>query len=151
MKSNVEQLVEGIVSDNTQFINGNVAEYLLNNAENMEFGWYEFLTTEEIEEFENDSKRQEELIAEVTEFINDNFNYEMKDDDEEEEEQTYDIRFDDEQDSESKSFSENLEYCKMYIKTNNSSNDETFKKYKGGTATIVCNETEEDIETITIQ
>lgn len=153
MKSSIYQLTAGVVEDNRNYINGNAAEYLLNNAENEEFGWQWYLTSKEALDFDMNDETRKKHIEEITEFIKENFDYEVGniEDEEEDEELTYDIRFDDENDSETKGFEESIEYCKMYIKTNNSSNNETFAQFAGGTATIVCNETEEDIETIIIK
>jgi hypothetical protein len=53
----------------------NVAEYLILNAQSAENGYLEYLTDEEIEDFENSLKRREELEKEVEGFINDNFDF----------------------------------------------------------------------------
>ncbi len=58
---------------------------------------------------------------------------------------TYDVRFNDEEDSNSKGFRESFEYCKQYIEMYNGSNHSYFADYKGGTVSIVCNETGETI------
>jgi len=58
---------------------------------------------------------------------------------------TYDVRFNDEEDSNSKGFRESLEYCKQYIEMYNGSNHSYFADYKGGTVSIVCNETGETV------
>lgn len=64
---------------------------------------------------------------------------------------TYDIHFNDEESSNNKGFRESLEYCKQYIEMHNGTNDSYFEDYKGGTVSVVCNETgktvhEEDIK-----
>lgn len=56
----------------------NVAEYLILTAQSEENGYFSYLTEEEIEEFENDSKRREELENEVESFINENFNFDFE-------------------------------------------------------------------------
>lgn len=76
MKNSVLTLTEAHVSDSKQYINGNVAEHLINETQSMEFGYYFFLTDEEIESFEKDAEKRAELIEEVESFINENFNYE---------------------------------------------------------------------------
>lgn len=58
---------------------------------------------------------------------------------------TYDVVFNDATDSNTKGFNESLEYCKDYIKAHNGSNHSYFADYKGGTASIVCNETDETV------
>ena len=54
---------------------------------------------------------------------------------------TYDIHFNDSENSNSKGFKESLDYCKNYILQNNGSNISYFSDYKGGTVSVVCNET----------
>jgi hypothetical protein len=56
---------------------------------------------------------------------------------------TYDVLFSDAENSNNKGFRETLEYCQQYIKANNGTNNSYFADYKGGTVSIVCNETEE--------
>lgn len=58
---------------------------------------------------------------------------------------TYDVEFNDENDSNSKGWQESYEYCKNYIDTNNGTNESYFADYKGGVVSIVCNETEETV------
>lgn len=58
---------------------------------------------------------------------------------------TYDVHFNDNNDSNNKGFSETLEYCKHYIRHNNGTNESYFADYKGGTVSIVCNETGETV------
>lgn len=58
---------------------------------------------------------------------------------------TYDVVFDDENDSNSKGWQESYEYCLDYIKQHNGTNESYFADYKGGVVSIVCNETEETV------
>lgn len=58
---------------------------------------------------------------------------------------TYDVHFNDANDSNSKSFNESFEYCKNYIETYNGTNESYFEDYKGGIVSIVCNETGEEV------
>ena len=51
---------------------------------------------------------------------------------------TYDVHFND---SNSKGFKLSIEECKDYINSNNGTNDSYFADYKGGTVSVVCNET----------
>lgn len=59
--------------------------------------------------------------------------------------ETYDIHFNDSTDSNNKGFKESLDYCKSYIESNNGTNESYFEDYKGGTVSIVCNETGETV------
>ena len=56
---------------------------------------------------------------------------------------TYDIYFNDDADSNNKGFSMSLEECKDWIEFNRG--ESYFKDYKGGTVSIVCNETGETV------
>lgn len=59
--------------------------------------------------------------------------------------QTFDIVFNDNNNSNNKGFAMSLESAKNYIKNNNGTNESYFQDYKGGIVSIVCNETEETI------
>lgn len=61
----------------------------------------------------------------------------------EEKAETYDIYFNDDADSNNKGFSMSLEECKDWIEFNRG--ESYFKDYKGGTVSIVCNETGETV------
>jgi hypothetical protein len=78
MKNSVLQFTKQAVNDNKQYIDGNVAEHLILTTQSLEHGYFEYLTEEEIEEFENNSKRRAELETEVEKFINDNFNFDIE-------------------------------------------------------------------------
>jgi len=56
---------------------------------------------------------------------------------------TYDVHFNDGADSNNKGFSRTQEECQQYIADNNGTDNSYFKDYKGGTASVVCNETGE--------
>ena len=58
---------------------------------------------------------------------------------------TYDVHFNDENDSNNKGFSYTLEEAKDYIEMHNGSNVSYFADYKGGTVSVVCNETGETV------
>lgn len=58
---------------------------------------------------------------------------------------TYDIYFNDEYDSNNKGMSASFEDCKEYIRQNNGTNHSYFADYKGGTVSVVCNETGETV------
>ena len=73
MKHNIKQLTDMHVTDSKQHITGDVAEHLINEAQNMENGYYFYLTDEEIEQFENDEEMKEDLICEVEQWIAENY------------------------------------------------------------------------------
>lgn len=56
---------------------------------------------------------------------------------------TYNVVFNDDNDSNDKGFEQTLDYCKNYIATYNGTNESYFADYKGGIVQIVCNETED--------
>ena len=56
---------------------------------------------------------------------------------------TYDVIFNDNENSNNKGFAQTLEYCKNYINTYNGTNESYFADYKGGIVQVVCNETEQ--------
>lgn len=58
---------------------------------------------------------------------------------------TYDVHFNDSNDSNSKGFQLSIEECKNYINSHNGTNDSYFGDYKGGTVSIVCNENGETV------
>jgi hypothetical protein len=58
---------------------------------------------------------------------------------------TYDVHFNDANDSNNKGFKESFEYCKDYIESYNGTDESYFADYKGGIVSIVCNETEEEV------
>lgn len=58
---------------------------------------------------------------------------------------TYDIFFNDSENSNNKGFAISLEDAKAYINSYNGTNESYFADYKGGTVSIVCNETEETV------
>lgn len=62
---------------------------------------------------------------------------------------TYDVVFNDGNASDSKGFRTEARYCRLYIIVNNGTDESQFADYKGGTVSVVCNETGETIyETI---
>jgi hypothetical protein len=53
---------------------------------------------------------------------------------------TYDIHFNDSNNSNYKGFEITIKEAKNYIKSNNSTNNSYFADYKGGIVSIVCNQ-----------
>jgi len=64
--------------------------------------------------------------------------------------QTFDIFFNDENNSSNKGFAISLDEAKKYIKMYNGTKESYFEDYKGGVASIVCNETEKTVFEIEI-
>lgn len=60
---------------------------------------------------------------------------------------TYNVHFNDSENSNDKGFKETKEYCIGYIRSGNGTNLSYFPQYKGGTASVVCNETGETVYT----
>lgn len=60
---------------------------------------------------------------------------------------TYDVVFNDENNSNSKGFKSSIEECMKYIKANNDTSNpySYFADYKGGIVSVVCNETGEEV------
>lgn len=59
---------------------------------------------------------------------------------------TYNIHFNDSENSNDLGISESFTYCENYIKQHNGTNHSYFADYKGGEVSIVCNETGETIK-----
>lgn len=56
---------------------------------------------------------------------------------------TYDVVFDDDTNSNQKNMNDELDICHSYIKNYNGTNESYFADYKGGTVSIICNQTGE--------
>jgi len=56
---------------------------------------------------------------------------------------TFDILFNDNNNSNNKGFAVSIEEAKDYISRYNGTNESYFEDYKGGIVSIICNETEE--------
>jgi hypothetical protein len=54
---------------------------------------------------------------------------------------TYNVHFNDSNDSNDKGMSVTFKDAKAYIESNNGTNESYFADYKGGTVSVVCNET----------
>ncbi|MDD4515384.1 hypothetical protein [Massilibacteroides sp.] len=77
MKNSAGQLTRAYINDNKQFIEGNIAEHLMLNLEAVSC-YNEYLSDEEIEEYENASmERKAEIEAEIENWINYNFNFDI--------------------------------------------------------------------------
>lgn len=58
---------------------------------------------------------------------------------------TYDVHFNDSQDSSSKGFALSKEEAIDYVNSHNGINESYFHDYKGGSVSVVCNETGETV------
>lgn len=58
---------------------------------------------------------------------------------------TFDVRFDNDEISDCKNWARPADECLAYIDNNNGTNHSYFADYKGGTVSIVCNESDEVI------
>lgn len=85
MKSSISTMLDSYVSDNSSYIienGGNAAEYILADTEAQDQGWLWFLNDEEIKMFESDRKVRFEMIQEIKDYVNSNYNYEVTEDEE---------------------------------------------------------------------
>jgi hypothetical protein len=58
---------------------------------------------------------------------------------------TYDVEFNDDTNTNAKGWHESYQYCKDYIESNNGTCFSYFADYKGGSVSIVCNETGNEV------
>ena len=78
MKTGILTLTQGSVSDNEDYISGNVAEYLINEARIDENYFFWYLSDEEIKEIEENDELRSKKWNEVVDFLKENFNYKIK-------------------------------------------------------------------------
>lgn len=64
---------------------------------------------------------------------------------------TYDVLFNDSDNSNSKGFAVSFDTAMAYITANNGTNESYFADYKGGTVSIFCNETQQIVFETTIK
>lgn len=77
MKASALQLAKQIVNDNKQFIEGNIAEYMIFEVDSNDNNFYQYLTDEEIEEMNGNPEKFRELGEQVYEMLRSNFNYDI--------------------------------------------------------------------------
>lgn len=77
MKNSALQIAKAIVNDNKSFINGNVAEYMIQEIDSNENNFYQYLTDEEIEEMNGNPAKWNELGEQVYKMLNENFNFDI--------------------------------------------------------------------------
>jgi hypothetical protein len=139
MKTNIKQIMDSYVYDNEDYIEengGNAAEYILADTEAEDQGWLFFLSDEEIEKFENDKDFREDTIFKIKEFVNENYDYQVR---------NYNVIFNDDTNSNDMGFENTRKYCEDFIKCNNGTDYGYFEDYKGGTVSIVCNESDKTV------
>lgn len=78
MKSSALQLAKQIVNDNKSFIEGNIAEYMIQEVDANENIFFQYLTDEEIEEMNGNTEKWNERGEEVYAMINDNFDFDIE-------------------------------------------------------------------------
>jgi len=77
MKNSAVQLAKQIITDNKSFINGNIAEYMIQEVDSNDNNFYQFLTDKEIEEMNDNQEKWNELGNQVNEMLSDNFDYDI--------------------------------------------------------------------------
>lgn len=64
---------------------------------------------------------------------------------------TYNVVFNNSDNSNNKGFKHSFDYCKNYILENNGTNNSYFADYKGGIVDVICNENGESVYSETIR
>lgn len=77
MKNSALQLAKQIVHDNKSFIEGNIAEYLIQEVDANENNFYQYLTDEEIEAMNGNPEKWHELGEEVYTMLRKNFDFDI--------------------------------------------------------------------------
>ena len=78
MKNSALQFTRQYVNESTEYIDGNVAEHLILNVQSADQGYLEYLSEDEIEEYENATpERRAEIQNEIENWINDNFDFDV--------------------------------------------------------------------------
>ena len=112
--------------------NSNLREYVETKADS-DPGFFRWLfNNDNLDDFANLTEEQKEEYDDFLDVCEEN-NF------------TYDVCFDDDNSSNNEGWHESYQYCKDYIESNNGSNWSYFEDYKGGFASIVCNETGDEV------
>jgi len=77
MKNSALKIAIAIVNDNKSFINGNVAEYMIQEVDANENNFYQYLTDKEIEEMNGNVQKTNDLGEEVFSMLRENFNFDI--------------------------------------------------------------------------
>lgn len=64
---------------------------------------------------------------------------------------TYNVVFNDSENSNDKGLKHSIDFCREYILENNGTNNSYFADYKNGSVDIVCNETSESVYNETVR
>ena len=76
MKKSIKQFTDQVVSDNKEFIGQEkVCDYLINEAQNIENGFHEYMSEAEICKYEGNQELTEALEGEIISFLKENYNY----------------------------------------------------------------------------
>ncbi len=75
MKPNIKQLTDAHISNIEGYIIGNIAVHLIEDARNMENGYHFYLTEEEIDDYEQNWWRRNEIVEEVEAWITQTYNH----------------------------------------------------------------------------
>ena len=78
MKNSAKQIAKQIVNDNKQYIDGNIAEYMIQEVDANENNFYQYLTDEEIEEMNGNPEKWNELGKQVYSMLRENFDYNIE-------------------------------------------------------------------------
>jgi len=79
MKTSVLQFTRQSVANNKEFIEGNIAEYLILNVQSDEYGYHGYFSDDESHEYDGEANanRRCEMRNEVEDFINENFDFDI--------------------------------------------------------------------------
>ena len=79
MKTTAEELTKAYISDNREYIDGNVAEHL-KLCLNQDSDYCEYLSDDEIDEyFEANLDKKQEIREEIENWIDENFDFDISD------------------------------------------------------------------------
>ena len=77
MKNSALKIARAIVNDNKSFIEGNIAEYIIQEVDSNDNNFYQYLTDEEMEEMNGDVQKTHDLGEEVFSMLRENFNFDI--------------------------------------------------------------------------
>ncbi len=77
MKTTSVQIAKQIINDNNQYINGNIAEYMIKEVDSDDNNFFQFLTDEEIEDMDGNQEKWNKFGEEVYSMLKEIFNYDI--------------------------------------------------------------------------
>jgi hypothetical protein len=77
MKNSALQLARQIVNDNKSFIEGNIAEYMIQEVDSNYNNFFQYLTDAEIEEMNGNPEKWKVLGEEVYTMLRENFDFDI--------------------------------------------------------------------------